>query len=45
MSNDFLGITKGCTIMQTARWVTEIILDEFEKGNLKLPEEDMANKQ
>ena len=38
MSQEFLGITKGCTIMQTARWVTEIILDEFEKGNLKLPE-------
>ena len=38
MSNDFLGITKGCTIMQTAKWATEFILDEFEKGNLKLPE-------
>jgi hypothetical protein len=38
MSNDFLGITKGCTIMQTAMWATEIILDEFEKGNVKLSE-------
>ena len=38
MSHEFLGITKGCTIMQTAKWATEIILDEFEKGNLKLPE-------
>ena len=43
MSNDFLGITKGCTIMQTAMWATEIILDEFEKGNVKLPEWDKAN--
>ena len=37
MSHDFLEITQGCTIMQTARWATEIILDEFEKGNVKLP--------
>ncbi|HEY32857.1 MAG TPA: C_GCAxxG_C_C family protein [Dehalococcoidia bacterium] len=37
MSQEFLGITEGCTIMQTARWSTEIILDEFEKGNLNLP--------
>jgi hypothetical protein len=37
MSHDFLGITRGCTIMQTAVWATEIILDEFEKGNVKLP--------
>lgn len=37
MSLEFLGITKGCTIMQTAKWATEIILDEFEKGNVKLP--------
>jgi len=36
MSKEFLGITRGCTIMQTARWTTGIILDEFEKGNLKL---------
>ena len=35
MSQDFLGITQGCTIMQTAMWTTEIILDEFEKGNVK----------
>lgn len=35
MSQDFLGITQGCTIMQTAMWATEIILDEFEKGNVK----------
>jgi hypothetical protein len=37
MSHEFLGITQGCTIMQTAKWTTEIILDEFEKGNVKLP--------
>jgi hypothetical protein len=37
MSKEFLGITHGCTIMQTAKWTTEIILDEFEKGNVKLP--------
>jgi hypothetical protein len=37
MSREFLGISQGCTIMQTARWATEIILDEFEKGNVKLP--------
>jgi len=37
MSHEFLKITRGCTIMQTARWATEVILDEFEKGNVKLP--------
>ena len=37
MSREFLGISHGCTIMQTAMWATEIILDEFEKGNVKLP--------
>ena len=37
MTREFLGITEGCTIMQTAMWATEIILDEFEKGNVKLP--------
>ncbi len=37
MSQEFLGITHGCTIMQTAMWATEIILDEFEKGNVRLP--------
>jgi hypothetical protein len=35
MSQDFLAVTKGCTIMQTAMWAVEIILDEFEKGNVK----------
>jgi hypothetical protein len=37
MSQDFLQVTHGCTIMQTAMWTTEIILDEFEKGNVRLP--------
>ena len=36
MSREFLGVTRGCTIMQTAKWTVEIILDEFEKGNLKV---------
>lgn len=35
MSIEFLGISRGCTITQTAMWTTEIILDEFEKGNVK----------
>ena len=37
MTQEFLGITDGCTIRQTAMWATEIILDEFEKGNVRLP--------
>jgi hypothetical protein len=37
MTKEFLSITDGCTIRQTAKWATEIILDEFEKGNVKLP--------
>ncbi|MDH4269952.1 MAG: C-GCAxxG-C-C family protein [Dehalococcoidia bacterium] len=35
MGAEFLGITKGCVIMETAMATTEIILDEFEKGNVK----------
>jgi hypothetical protein len=35
MGAEFLGITKGCIIMDTAMLATEIILDEFEKGNVK----------
>jgi hypothetical protein len=35
MINEFMGITQGCTISQTAKWTTEIILDEYEKGNLR----------
>ncbi|MFC1948713.1 C-GCAxxG-C-C family (seleno)protein [Chloroflexota bacterium] len=36
MTREFLNITDGCTIRQTAKWAAEIILDEFEKGNLKI---------
>jgi hypothetical protein len=35
MDKEFRGLTRGCTIMQTAKWATEIILDEFKKGNVK----------
>ena len=35
MSAEFLGITEGCVIMEGAMWATEVILDEFEKGNVK----------
>lgn len=32
---EFLAITRGCVIMETAMLTTGIILDEFEKGNVK----------
>jgi hypothetical protein len=32
---EFLGITEGCVIMETAMLATQIILDEFDKGNVK----------
>ncbi len=32
---EFLGITEGCVIMETAMLTTEIILDEYQKGNVK----------
>ncbi len=35
MSAEFLGISEGCVIVEGAVWVTEVILDEFEKGNVK----------
>ena len=35
MSTEFLGISKGCVIMEGAMWATEVILDEFGKGNVK----------
>jgi hypothetical protein len=31
MTREFLGITRGCTIMQTAAWATGIILDGLDK--------------
>lgn len=37
MTMEFLSITDGCVIRQTAAWATEIILDELEKGNVKIP--------
>jgi len=38
MTQEFLSITDGCVIRQTAAWTTGIILDELEQGNVKLPE-------
>ena len=35
MAHEFLGITRGCIIMQAAKWATECILDEYERGNVK----------
>jgi len=35
MGAEFLAITKGCVIMETAVLATEIILDELEKGNVR----------
>jgi hypothetical protein len=31
MAHEFLGITRGCAIIETAQWTTGIILDELEK--------------
>ena len=36
-SRDFLAVTDGCAIPQLSRWATEIILDEYEKGNMVCP--------
>jgi hypothetical protein len=30
MSGEYLEITDGCAIKETALWATEFILDEFE---------------
>ena len=35
MTREFLSITDGCTIMETAGWATKCILNEFEKGNVR----------
>ena len=35
MAHEFLGLSGGCTIMQTAVWATECILDQLEQGNLR----------
>ena len=34
MTKEFLGISQGCIIAQSARLATEIILDELEEGNI-----------
>ena len=35
VSAEFLGISEGCVIMEGAMRATEVILDEFEKGNVR----------
>jgi hypothetical protein len=37
MTQEFLGITDGCVIRKTAGWATRVLLEEFEKGNIKQP--------
>lgn len=37
MTAEFLGQTDGCVIRKTAVWITEILLDKYEKGELKIP--------
>jgi hypothetical protein len=34
MTREFLSVTDGCTIMETAGWATNCILNEFDKGNI-----------
>jgi hypothetical protein len=34
MRDEFLGITQGCTIMQTAKMAVECILEELEMGHV-----------
>jgi hypothetical protein len=36
MAHEFLTITKGCIIVQTVKQAVECIIDEFEKGNVKI---------
>ncbi len=35
MTREFLGITKGCVIMDSAKTIAGFLLDEYEKGNLR----------
>jgi hypothetical protein len=35
LSAEFLSISEGCVIMEGAMWATQVILDQFEKGNVK----------
>ncbi len=37
MTEEFLGITDGCVIRKTAKVVAGILLDKYEKGELKIP--------
>lgn len=36
MAHEFLGITRGCIIIETAKLAVKYILDEYEKGNVKV---------
>jgi hypothetical protein len=36
MTMEFLSITDGCVIRSTAKWVAGFLVDEYEKGNLKI---------
>ena len=38
MTLEFLSITDGCVIRQTAKWAAGIIVDDIEKGKIRLPE-------
>jgi hypothetical protein len=35
MTAEFLSVTDGCVIRKTARWMADILLDKYEKGELK----------
>ena len=37
MTAEFLGQTDGCVIRKTVVWITEILLDKYEKGELVIP--------
>jgi len=37
MTAEFLGQTDGCVIRKTAVWITDILLDKYDKGELKIP--------
>ncbi len=37
MTMEFLSITDGCVIRSTAKLVAGFLVDEYEKGNLKIP--------
>jgi hypothetical protein len=36
MAHEFLGLTRGCIIMQTAQSTVGLILDEYEKSNVRI---------